>query len=179
MIRSAVVYDIENTLKPSGCVEYKVVLDQRTWATFAKEMLVGGHGHLHELLGGSFGMKMALKNDETLTDEDPAYWGRYAFAHRSEGATKTLWRKGYMTCPTYGSPECPVTASESYKSKTERDEHYKQLMKSSTSSSSLSTKGNIIVNQPGCMCKCTADMYKDNSQISTILYNAGKISVIM
>ncbi len=99
MIRSSKVYDLDNTLKPSGCAEYKVVMNQRSWATFAQEMLIVGQGHLHELLGGSFGFKSAFKNSPSLTAKDPAYWGRYAFVHRKRRCHKDFMAKGLYDMP--------------------------------------------------------------------------------
>ena len=175
MVRSSKVYDIENTLKPSGCAEYKVVLQQRSLASFAKEMLVGGHGHLHELLGGSFGFKKSIRTRAHLTAKDPAYWGRYGFAHRTEGASKELWRKGYLTCPGYGSESCPYVNIKRFHSRSDELTHYRTLMEgtSSHTSSFVSPKDKGETKQ--CSCSCTAAMYGTTTEVATILQKTGII----
>jgi hypothetical protein len=60
MTRSDLIYNMENNLKPSGCTEYHHALTFLDWKNLAKQLNSNLHGHIHELVGGSW------NSDETI-----------------------------------------------------------------------------------------------------------------
>lgn len=99
MTRSGQVYGYENNMKPSGCSEYRRSLRKDTWMSMSKQLNSAAHGHIHELMGGSWG------NDfyEMSGGEDkPAV---LEVAHSIQALSKELWRVGYVTCPEECSME--------------------------------------------------------------------------
>ena len=57
------------------------------------------HGHLHELMGGSWGSSKTITvPDATISNS--GYANAYEFAHATEADSKILWRYGYMECPS-------------------------------------------------------------------------------
>lgn len=99
MTRSALIYGVFNNLKPSGCSEYNRGLSYRDWMSVSVTLNANTHGHLHELIGGSW----AASHSITVPDadlEDSGYEDAYEFAHGTEINSKILWRAGYITCPS-------------------------------------------------------------------------------
>jgi len=95
MTRSSLIFNIFNNLKPSGCMEYHHALQFTDWKNLAKQLNSNAHGHIHELLGGSW-------NPETYLDlptSDTGLEEAYEFAHATEAYSKILWRFGYLLCP--------------------------------------------------------------------------------
>jgi hypothetical protein len=152
MTRSGNVYDLANNLKPSGCAEYYRTLQQRSWMKAGIQLNSATHGHLHELMGGSFGFQKAIKSAPYSTKAHASYDGMHQFQHITEAASKILWRYNYITCPTYGSSStCPYEKSIKVKS-----------------------VDDLKLKSDGCLCTCTADMY--SSSFTKILFDLGKSS---
>lgn len=58
------------------------------------------HGHIHELMGGTWGFQKALATPSN--DAPPSYRNAaHQFSHFAEKYSKLLWRAGLMTCPDY------------------------------------------------------------------------------
>ena len=96
MTRSGQIYGTFNNLKPSGCKEYHDALQYRTWTEMALSLNTNTHGHLHELMGGSWGLAHAVVVPDP---SQSGYANAYEFAHVTEAYSKILWRYGYLTCP--------------------------------------------------------------------------------
>lgn len=94
MTRAHTIYGWYNNLKPSGCKEYNHGLLWSDWDTLSKQLNGNAHGHIHELMGGSWnGTKLT-----TPTTVD-SWADAYEFAHLTEGLSKILWRYDYLLCP--------------------------------------------------------------------------------
>lgn len=93
MTRSSTVYDYENNMKPSGCSEYYRALQKTSWMTLSKQLNSAAHGHLHELMGGSWNHYYA---EYELNAMHPAVM---TFAHEIQALSKNLWRTNYIVCP--------------------------------------------------------------------------------
>jgi hypothetical protein len=92
------VYGYANNMKPSGCAEYAAAAKKTTWMALSKRLNAAAHGHIHELVGGSWHHAFAASNHG---DTSPAV---YTFAHQIQALSKMLWREGYVTCP----PACDM-----------------------------------------------------------------------
>jgi hypothetical protein len=111
MTRSGKVYGYANNIKPSGCSEYHRSLRKTTWMSMSKQLNSAAHGHIHELMGGSWG------NDffEFSGGEDkPAVLD---VAHSIQALSKELWRVGYVSCPSHcsmdtSSADCSCTKNK-------------------------------------------------------------------
>jgi hypothetical protein len=151
MTRSAYVYDLHNNLKPSGCAEYHRNLQQRTWIDQALDLNFASHGHIHELMGGSFHFRKPLpiiNKTSNLVYGDHAYTAIHYFQHSAQAWSKLLWRNGHLSCPQYGSIECPRTPNRVY-------------------DVSMDT-------QTACACDCVAQMYASDSDFIKVLDSIGK-----
>ena len=62
MTRSMELYGFDNNLKPSGCVEYANAVSQDNWMALSRQLNAAAHGHIHELLGGSWNHNFGAKN---------------------------------------------------------------------------------------------------------------------
>ena len=153
MVRSGNVYDFPNNLKPSGCFEYFRTLQQRSWMKIGIQLNSATHGHLHELMGGSYGFATQLKDTTYSTTPRASYDGKHQFQHITEAASKILWRLGYMICPSYGTKECPY--QKNAKVETLDDMEY------------------VNTRSSECKCTCTAEMY--GPSMTKILYDTGMI----
>jgi hypothetical protein len=97
MTRSGLIYGLTNNLKPSGCAEYSKALTYRDWTTVAKVLNANAHGHIHELLGGSWGASREVYLPDSAAQS--GYTAAYEFAHSTEAYSKILWRYNYLVCP--------------------------------------------------------------------------------
>jgi len=118
LTRASKVYGYENNIKPSGCSEYSRALKKTTWMSMSKQLNSAAHGHIHELMGGSWSHYYAEKlNGET----SPAV---FSFAHEIQALSKILWRDGFVSCPescdmTTAAADCQCTCTaESLSGKT-------------------------------------------------------------
>jgi hypothetical protein len=155
MTRSANVYDLPNNLKPSGCPDYYSPLMQRSWVKIGGLLNSATHGHLHEIIGGSFGFLHQLQVASYSTATYSAYDGMYQFMHNAEKHSKILWRLGYMDCPTYGTSEagCPYRAN---------NRHFRPI-----------PAGN---SEDTCRCSCSKAMYptaSSDKSLGKIFYETG------
>jgi len=118
LTRAGKLYGYENNIKPSGCAEYYRALKKTTWMAMSKQLNAAAHGHIHELMGGSWNHYFHTKIDGATA---PAV---YTFAHQIQALSKMLWREGYVTCPETcdmadAAADCQCTCSaESLKGKT-------------------------------------------------------------
>eukprot|EP01035_Chromulina_nebulosa_P017296 gene17296-22833_t len=96
MTRSNNIYGVTNNLKPSGCAEYHRAMSFRDWKNLAKQLNSNAHGHIHELMGGSWNPILTVKKPVTnpITGKDA-----YEFLHATESYSKILWRYSYLVCP--------------------------------------------------------------------------------
>lgn len=104
LTRSSLIYDYENNMKPSGCSEYYRALKKSTWMSLSKQLNSAAHGHIHELVGGSWNHYYA---EYELNAMHPAVM---TFAHEIQALSKNLWRHGYVACPD----SCDMTTSSSH-----------------------------------------------------------------
>jgi hypothetical protein len=93
MTRSGKVYGYDNNIKPSGCAEYSRALRKTTWMSMSKQLNSAAHGHIHELMGGSWGNDFFTFSGG---QEKPAILD---VAHSIQALSKELWRVGFVTCP--------------------------------------------------------------------------------
>jgi hypothetical protein len=93
--RSALIYGVFNNLKPSGCAEYSKGLSYRDWMSVSVTLNANTHGHLHELIGGSWSASHTID-----IPSGDGYEDAYEFAHGTEINSKILWRAGYLNCPS-------------------------------------------------------------------------------
>jgi hypothetical protein len=95
MTRGNIIYGIENNLKPSGCAEYHKSMSFKDWKNLAKQLNSNAHGHIHELMGGSWNPHLMPKDPRNLKASTEAY----QFLHATEANSKILWRYDYLICP--------------------------------------------------------------------------------
>jgi len=81
LTRSSLIYNLENNLKPSGCMEYHHALGFWDWKNLAKQLNSNAHGHIHELVGGSWNSAKYMREPSTDSGMSEAY----EFAHATEG----------------------------------------------------------------------------------------------
>lgn len=91
------VYGYENNMKPSGCNEYSMAIQKSDWMSLAKIFNSAAHGHIHEVIGGSWN---SLLNDTV----DPAV---LEFTHEIQALSKDLYRAGFVECPEQCSMDTP------------------------------------------------------------------------
>ncbi len=96
MTRSDQIYGLVNNLKPSGCAEYSKALSYRDWTSIAKILNANAHGHIHELMGGSWGAAAGI---DLPSSGKSGYSAAYEFAHSTEAFSKILWRYNFLECP--------------------------------------------------------------------------------
>jgi hypothetical protein len=65
------------------------------WNNLAKQLNSNAHGHIHELIGGSWNPRDSLANPIGESWHKDAY----QFAHATEAYSKILWRYNYLLCP--------------------------------------------------------------------------------
>ena len=131
MTRSSLIYNMNNNLKPSGCKEYHHALQFSDWKSLAQQLNSNAHGHIHELMGGSWTKDKLIREPGTTAGLKEAY----EFAHATEAYSKILWRYDFLTCPT----ECPSDAAEEDCQCYCSEENFKNM----TSSHVLSSTGII------------------------------------
>jgi len=100
--RSSEIYGYQNNLKPSGCAEYHRSLKKKDWMSMSKQLNSAAHGHIHELMGGSWNSHYA----EELGLENP-HPAILTFSHEIQAMSKELWRNGYIVCPDHCSMDTP------------------------------------------------------------------------
>jgi hypothetical protein len=107
LTRSPLIFGLLNNLKPSGCAEYHHGLIFSDWDNLAKQLNSNAHGHIHELMGGSW------NPDEWLKTPVGDSWHKdaYQFAHATEAYSKILWRYDFLLCPERPSECTPGTRS--------------------------------------------------------------------
>ena len=110
LTRAAAVYGYQNNIKPSGCAEYARALKKTTWMSMSKQLNSAAHGHIHELMGGSWNHYFATKLEG---ETSPAI---FTFAHQIQALSKILWREGYVSCPdecdmSDAAADCQCTCS--------------------------------------------------------------------
>jgi hypothetical protein len=82
------VYGYQNNLKPSGCHEYSHSARQTDWMALAAKLNSVAHGHIHELMGGSWFHSYAYTNHRQYTQNI------LTFAHSVGGAGEGEGGKG-------------------------------------------------------------------------------------
>ena len=103
LTRSDKVYGYTNNLKPSGCAEYSAAVNQNTWMALSRQLNAAAHGHIHELLGGSWNHGFGQKYN--FEEFDAAF----TVAHEIQALSKELWRNDFISCPNYCAPDTPWT----------------------------------------------------------------------
>lgn len=112
MTRSNLIYDVENNLKPSGCTEYYNTLMHFDWMSLSMSLNSDAHGHIHELMGGSFGFSNVLNIPSKETNPEGNNAG-YIFSHLTEADSKVLWRSDLLVCPLFdGNSNCTIENSK-------------------------------------------------------------------
>ena len=101
MTRSSEIYGYENNLKPSGCSEYENAMAQDNWMSLSKQLNAAAHGHIHELLGGSWNHNYGQRHG---FETSPAI---YTFAHEILAMSKELWRNDFLSCPDTCTMDVP------------------------------------------------------------------------
>jgi hypothetical protein len=105
MTRHDHVYGFFNNLEPRGCDGYAKCLEFNTWSGVATCLNTDAHGHIHELIGGSWNHRShRAKLEEVSTQLLPSAMD---FVHITQALSKELWRKGFMQCPTYCAMDTP------------------------------------------------------------------------
>ena len=107
LTRSSLIYNIENNLKPSGCAEYHHAMGFTTLKDLFKQLNSATHGHIHELIGGSWNPWDSLDTPNTNEGMTEAY----EFAHSTEAYSKSMWRYDFLLCPE-GAGRCNEGDSE-------------------------------------------------------------------
>lgn len=110
MTRSSLIYNMANNLKPSGCKEYHHALSFQDWKSLAQQLNSNAHGHIHELLGGSWNSDTSIREAGT----DAGVKEAYEFAHATEAYSKILWRYDYLVCPSNCDSNAPESDCECY-----------------------------------------------------------------
>ena len=114
MTRSNQIYNMANNLKPSGCKEYHHALGFTDWKSLAQQLNSNAHGHIHELVGGSWNSNNSIREPTT----DAGLKEAYEFAHATEAYSKILWRYDFLICPsncsttTTAEADCQCYCSE-------------------------------------------------------------------
>jgi len=103
--RSDKVYGYRNNLKPSGCAEYARALAQTSWVGLARQLNSAAHGHIHELIGGSWDHDYS----KNMTHDSRLHPAVFTFAHQIQALSKLLWRAGVVECPA----ACDLSADAS------------------------------------------------------------------
>jgi len=103
--RSDEIYGYKNNLKPSGCAEYYRSLKKDNWMAMSRQLNSAAHGHIHELLGGSWN---SLYAEEMGLNQDQVHPSIFTFAHEIQALSKELWRSGYVICPESCSMDTPA-----------------------------------------------------------------------
>lgn len=129
------------------------------------------HGHIHELIGGSWDPLVTL---DIPADDDVAsasYYGSesvkyaaYMFAHSTQAYSKILWRAGYLECPEYISSTIISDDVEVV----------------SGDASSAPLKNNLCslsTPESECRCTCPSDILSNTTAL-TILNNVGLLKNI-
>jgi len=110
MTRSGLIYNMANNLKPSGCKEYHHALQFNDWKSLAQQLNSNAHGHIHELVGGSWNVNNSIREPGTEAGLKDAY----EFAHATEAYSKILWRFDYLICPTNCTSSTPEADCQCY-----------------------------------------------------------------
>lgn len=97
LTRSSKIYSLANNLKPSGCNEYYRASVNREWKSLSISLNSYAHGHIHELMGGSWGARSQQLTFKNMSNVDGVE-SVYEFAHLTEALLKVLWRAGYLKC---------------------------------------------------------------------------------
>ena len=110
LTRSGHVYGYPNNMNPSSCQTYAMAVKKTTWMSLSKVLNAAAHGHIHELVGGSWNHYLKTANRGVSS---PAV---YTFAHQIQPMSKMLYREGYVTCPescdmTTPSESCQCNAN--------------------------------------------------------------------
>ena len=106
MTRHDAIYGYANNLKPSGCAEYDGALQKPTWMSLSRVLNAAAHGHIHELIGGSWNHALAE------TNANAAFPAALTFAHSVQALSKELWRTGFVRCPAAKSAEAESAERE-------------------------------------------------------------------
>lgn len=82
-------------------------MEFRDWRNLAKQLNANAHGHIHELMGGSWNPSITTVQPDDISGGKAAY----EFLHTTEAYSKILWRYGYLECPEApnlcdGSSDC-------------------------------------------------------------------------
>merc|ERR1712096_54485 len=112
MTRHGSVYGYKNNFKPSGCSEYHNAFNMKNWMKMSKQLNAAAHGHLHELMGGSW------NHDYSDFENGEVHPAVLTFAHAIQALSKDMWRVGYVACPTVcdmstASSDCTCTKDPS------------------------------------------------------------------
>ena len=107
MTRHDAIYGYANNLKPSGCAEYDGALQKPTWMSLSRVLNAAAHGHIHELIGGSWNHALAE------TNANAAFPAALTFAHSVQALSKELWRTGFVRCPAAKSREASLPNTRS------------------------------------------------------------------
>lgn len=110
LTRSNTIYNLANNLKPSGCKEYHHALSFTDWKSLATQLNSNAHGHIHELLGGSWNADLSLREPGTTAGLQDAY----EFAHATEAYSKILWRYDFLICPEGCASDTPEVDCQCY-----------------------------------------------------------------
>lgn len=104
--RSDMIAGYKNNLKPRGCSGFSKCLSYNSWSSLAQCLNTDAHGHIHELVGGSFDGAWVTdteSNSSLLSIGEHLFDEPYNLLHLALFMSKNLWRDGIMACPEYCS----------------------------------------------------------------------------
>jgi hypothetical protein len=109
LTRANTVYDVNNYYEPASCTDFASTLTYRDFLRFSTVLNDVAHGHLHEMIGGSW---HRYNNNNLRYDESsPAsYAAAVSFAHNAQKYSKILWRQRLLSC-SRSALQCTCDAS--------------------------------------------------------------------
>lgn len=99
------IFGYYNNLKPRGCDGFAKCMEYDTWLGVAKCLNTDAHGHVHELMGGTWNH---ISNNATLMAlGSELMTNKLDFVHLTQALSKELWRNSFLTCPDVCSVDTP------------------------------------------------------------------------
>jgi hypothetical protein len=158
LTRATTSYDLPSDLRPSGCAEYATTVGKKDFVSAAMALNTDAHGHIHELIGGSWGFRKSLPLvTSQVKSQSQAV---YQFSHFAEKYSKLLWRASYLECPNpQSNPDlastCQPIQDVSRTAARARDDSNGDWPES-------------------CRCQCVGDIAtKNDEDLARLLYSLG------
>lgn len=108
--RTDTIAGYPNNLKPRGCGGFNKCLRYNSWSNLAACLNTDAHGHIHELIGGSYGGDWDHRegsNTSYYYVGSEIFSEPYNLMHLALFMSKDLWRNKLMTCPDYCAMDTP------------------------------------------------------------------------